>query len=403
MSEVNPYAISATPSEDYSSPIFFAGTPTPDDVMMTLLDTAPQTGASQIKSILISCAVSGGALFLCTQAGRPIPGFIWMLIAGSFLPTWMRIAPKMVMGYRKRLGRAKESAKNVTEHAGWMNNQTFMIRDHKSAMRAKWTYFANAWAFPRHLMLPARLDQGRRIVIPWRHFYSMPDAMAAHDMLSAQTGIVANTGVDEATLSQIQDFSKVANSFEPFGLDNNEDNWPFDSGAQGQHDCTIDLGAALTGIKFIAIAGAAMLSILFLYFLPLWLAMIGWVFIQYIQTGDWSFLADDVASTTAVGFAAVLLLTFTAAAMIRSVLASRSVQKHPVSIRVRDKGVCLFHESFHSWFKWEAVDGLILDDNVVGWIDKDSKEEVRIPERCFEDEMKFDDFKIALKQLSPKP
>ena len=403
MNEMNPYASpSAVDDEedDFSRPLFFAGVKTKDDLLLSLMNAPPAEGIRKYVGQLTSVLVFGGML-LFIAAERATHGVFWLLLGASLLPIWMPIAIKWIPGYRKRREILEETAKSAVMNQGWLGGDLIVLNEGNQAyLRAPLESFAPVHFFPEHFFIATKLDTRRRFTIPCRFFYNAVDAIEAGKLLGQKIGVFPNTKLDEQAISQIEQFSQVSNSCEPFGTEWSIDDWPFQSNSENQHDAEINLVGHQKGIlKWTFISCAYTCGFIGWALLPIWVVAVIWLVAALRLTGDLSMLATPNGLTLIVPVLGIWGMVFFAVASMARTM--KKMARLSTTIRLRDTGFCIIRESSQSWLMWSAIDELVLDDKSFGWIDAETKEQFKLPKACFSDPAAFQDIKAAARRLCP--
>ncbi len=400
---INPYAVT-TSGESLLEPIHFGGLATRDDLMMSLLDSPPKSGLARLKYPAAVSLVFGMLWLIDVEFAdddETLPSFVWILVAFMLLPGWMHLSRRLTPGRRKQIERINVMAARRKPTRGWIDEEMLVIHDENSAIRASWSFFGPALVFPTHLLLPLTSDASRRVVLPWRFFFSPEDVRLLCQTLQGKSLLMVNVPPNDR---QLQGLLDQRQSFVAVDVARarqwSADDWPFDSSREGQFETTIDLAATLTSRRFALYTSLGVIAILIWYFLPLWVAILGWLAQQYATFGDWSFLHLRLVSTLLILIPAGAALAFFVYVIFQSLFASRKIQKRPFRVLLRDAGVHLSHESFESWFTWLATKEVIAEDDCVGWIDEESGDEIRFPKICFAEEATFQEFKTMLQSFA---
>ncbi len=400
---LNPYAV-ALPVDQPSEVVHFGGKLTRDDLMMSLHDSPPKKGMPHYR-YLVLIALAVGVLvaseFVFVVPGEPPAGFVWIVIGFLLLFPWIELVNRMTPGRRRRVRRINAVAAAGKSTAGWLDDQHLVLCNDETMLRAKWGFFGPALLFPTHVLLPLSADSNHRVVFPWRFFGSVEDAKQVCHSLRVKTGLMVDQ-VDEKVLAASIGRKDAIPRID-VGLTRSFDalHWPFQSDSEGQSDWTLDLTAKQTSQWFALKSMLAILLFMLLYFLPIWGVVVGWLIHDYLFFGNWGFLRERVFSSVIVLGPAALLLGFFIYSAVRAASQLRSVQSKPLQIRLRAAGAHLSHATFDSWFAWSACKELILDEKSVGWIDRQSLDEVRFPVECFEDRAGFDRFRETLSKIGP--
>lgn len=402
---VNPYAVTS-PSDAPAHPIHFGGTLNRDDLMVSMRDSAPQTGWARFRFPVLMLAIVVVLGLIETVVGPPgmeLTSVLWPVLAYPLLPAWLWFVRMVTPSQRRRRNRLEEAAKHCTLNCGWMDDERFVIYDADMFLRARWSFFGSAFVFNSHLLLPLAADSTHRIVLPFRFFATPADVKQSLDMVGEHVGMLINdppkehemaeqvqsTGIETQTHSVQATLSWDAND------------WPFDSNNEAEQDFDIDLTAGQKSAKFAMLAMFGVFIFMVWYFLPVWAAVIGWLLSNYLSNGDWTFLLDQIAGTAIVVGPAAFILIFFLYSAIAATIQIRRAQSQPFSIRLRPEGIHLTHENFQSWFRWSAVEQVLVEDDAAGWRVKENKDEVKFPSTCFTNESEFERFQKALENFGP--
>jgi len=328
---------------------------------------------------------------------------IWPVLAYPLLPAWLWLIRLVTPSQRRRRRRLEETAKHCTLNRGWLNEERFVIYDDDMFLRAHWTFFGSAFAFDSHLLLPMAADSTHRIVLPYRFFAAPADVKQSLETVNEKVGLMVNGPPKDPNLAdQIESTenpSEVYRVEETLAWDS--DNWPFASSGEDQQDFSVDLTAGQKNWKFSLMAMFGVLLFMVWYFLPVWVAVAGWLLSNFLWTGEWAFLLDQIAATAIVVGPAAFILVFFLYSAAAATVQIRRVQTQPFSIRMRSEGIHLSHENFQSWFRWAAVEQVLVEEATAGWQVKENKDEVRFPAACFESDEEFQRFQQTLERFGP--
>jgi hypothetical protein len=400
---VNPYAVTPTELATRPEPVLFGGTLTRDDLLVSMRDAPPKRGWSRLRYpltvVLIVVMIS---LLNASGAAGSALGSIWPIAIYPLLPAWMWLVRLVTPFYRRRRRRMEASAAQPMLDRGWIDPDHVVIYDEHSFLRSSWDFFGSAFVFESHLLLPVATDSTIRLIFPFRFFASPADAKQALAMVEEKVGCLVNSPPNDHSLAdQVQSMETAAAGYQiDETLAWNSTHWPFESDESEQHDFAIDLTGKRQGWKFTLIAVLTILGYGLWYFLPIWLACIVWLIRNFRQAGDASFLLDQPVTTAIIMIPAAWILLLFLNNAVQAIFRIRGAQSQPFLIRLRSTGVHLSHASFQSWFRWSAVDRVLIESDSAGWVVKKNQDQVRFPLACFESREVFEAFKQRLAELS---
>lgn len=401
---LNPYAVT-TDGDEATPTIHFHGTETRDDLMVSLHDAEPKTGLSRLSYPFFLVVIV--AVFLVQPAGPstdPWSAFNWILMGGALVPLWLRIIRYLGPTYRQRVQRLNRIADAAENTSGFMNDDGIVIVDSESMVRFDWRFFASPLLFKTHLVIPLGSNQLHRLVLPWRFFRSPADAKQACELVRQRCHVLVNGAPKH---DKIWNQQCPINSFPVLDADTamawDHNDWPFESDANTQSDHVLELRGGQSSSRF-AILTAASVSIIFAwYFLPVWLAVAGWLLQNFRINGDWDFVLNFPEASLIVFGPCLLLTAFFIYTAGRSVFKVHEIQSQTILIRIRDRGIHLAHPAFKSWVMRESIDRTATNELQAGWVQRITQDEVQFPKECFDSPEAFEQFCSALDELMATP
>lgn len=395
---INPYAVSELDS-DTLEPIYFSGTLTRDDLRVSLLNAPPKTGRARISTAVWMALVVVAFTLLCLALarGQRIDPVVFFGASLLFIGPWVSFLNFCMPGNRARARRVEISAKNQKPFVGWLDETNFVTTDQRSALVASWAYFGPVFIFPTHLLLPAAVDSGRRITLPWHFFESPGDVRRVCSFLKSRLGVIVIKPPNDATLASIMaEGDNVVYCDADSHRRLSSENWPFETDSAGESSFEVDLSNAMSSVSAALVTLCATVLSVIGYLLPIWFAFAVWIY-QPDFPGERRLL-EDGAGLFMIIFASIasIFAVFMLVVIMRAMLRMRGVQKQPFRIAFRDAGVHVAHDTYQSWFRWPLVMGAITEEKTAGWIVAESEEEVRIRRACFSSAEQFESFKAAI-------
>ena len=380
-------------------PLRYGGTRSGEDHRISLRDTAPG------KWPLVKHVLTAAFLLLVVGAGVS-SGFDepWWLIIAAFLLSatwWMKFVRWVSPAYRKRAKHAKQATQNPREVVGFIDNAGIVETDGISVSRINWEFLAHATIFPEQIVVQT-LGQHRR-VIPLRFFFSVEEARAAADLVRNNVWVTVNKMPNEHVLSKLV----LANPLRPQPMDATlfntytDENWPYSGTANSEQQdlVELDLLAGRSTFKIALISSLTLPLILLWWFLPLVVSLVALGAFRYVASGRQSIFAFEFEAFV-FGVPTVFIAAFLLFRTMRAVFGVHQIGQQKLSCIMRPQGAHISHDSIKSWFGWESVSELLLEDNSAGFVFADTGIEARYPRGCFNSNDDFERFKSALKKHS---
>ncbi|MEM8668899.1 MAG: hypothetical protein AAGG48_15370 [Planctomycetota bacterium] len=398
----NPYAVTPLDQDLTIQPIPFGGTPTRDDLMVSLKDSPQRSGVARLQYPLsLGFIIIVMVLIYFLDGGGRLGSIMWPVIAYPLLPVWLWFLRWLSPKQKRRRQRLEEAAKRIQPTFGWIDEEHVVVYEHDMFLRAQWSFFSAGFLFRRHLVLPISPDSTHRIVLPFRFFREPAELRQCIEIVGQKNGFLVNSPPNDDRLGYEVQVSDTVTPSLDFGtaLSWDSQQWPFGSTEEDRIEFTVDLSGGQRGWRFSLLSFFGVLLFAVLYFLPIWVASLGWLISFYRATGNWSFLFDEIAATAIVVGPAAFILSFFIFNAVATMVRFGRVQSFPMSIYLRSDGVHLSHENFDSWFRWASVERVLVDSANAGWVIASNKDEARFPASCFESPEDFERFQTALQEF----
>ena len=397
--ELNPYASPQTTTDrDHLPPIYFAGTLSRDDLLMSLRDNAPfEFTRAPIQSVIV---ISLLGFLSFTDPRGTTTSILALYISFQFLPLWQGLLASLTSGDRARKERIELSATRQQHQSGFINQEFLMLSRPAFVVRATWQYFSHAYVFPTHLTLPIANMPSRRFVLPWRFFGSPREALDVHKFIKGKVGLTVDAPPAETPLLGM---TREENGRPTISLDEaeswNEENWPREVqpvNSEPTEGIGFDakLPAAPQTNRFVAFLGLLLWP--HLSFLPAWTVL---AILMTLSTFD---VIDSPLENVFVGLFAVGYTLYWAYISTKAFLQADLQATQSIRLVVRYSGVYFSMSTFQSWFGWETVENIVIGDEAAGWTAEETQEDVLWRAAWFDDESTFQRFAEALRKFSAK-
>ena len=240
-------------------------------------------------------------------------------------------------------------------------------------------------------------------MFPLRFFSSVEEARAAAELVKSKIWVSVNKMPNDLELTKLLS----ENPHRPQPMDHGtfesftDTNWPFsgEENSDQQFQVDLDILGGRSRIRIAFISAFALPLFIIWYFLPVWLLLIGIGFLRFVQSGG-QFVFASTFEALLICVPLIAITTFLLYRAARALLGLHHVGQQKLSCSMRPQGAHISHDAIKSWFRWECVSELLLEDKSAGWIFADTGIEARYPKQCFDDEGKFEEFKSALIKYS---